>query len=302
MSGIISISWLTPDPVQILTEPWLLSSAMALPSPLMPRLTTWDSATDLELSRTIIVHADQVRRDCAISGELRLVATWWCPATGIGRLLSAKQILSDSARIEITLNGVVRGADVSEKMTLRTLLVLPSGTRAEQPLSPRRPGSILWEDAVDLVLEGSASRFPTESVDFSSLGWPSTSGWFLHWDDTELESPFQRAVRLYINSAHKSVCAAAAGPSSNAENRAIMSAIRFDVARSLLCHGLNDEAFVEDPSRWPSESVGDAIFRMLRLYFPHETPRSVAQMLKNQPERFSLYLQSTLAVFEDVKQ
>ena len=299
MTSIASASWLTPSPADIAPEPWRLK----LPGSqdwLPQRLTTWDSATDLALSRTIYLRTSAVRSTSGLTGALRIVGVWWCPGTGIGRALDIAEILPDETESSVLLEGTVAGAELSERLVLKTMLVTSSSTMASHKLAAQRPGSILWEEAFEVALEGSASRFPTETADFAAMGWPSDATWYLHWDDPDFDAPFRRAVRLYLNVKNEAVYRAVISPESEAKHRAVVSSIRFDVARSILAHGLTSSEFVEQADSWPADSVGDAIGRMLFSCFPEHAPHTVARMLDEQPERFSLILQASLHLFGDL--
>lgn len=296
MNSVTTVPWLTASPSEIEVEVWMTENEDG-PQILPQRLDGWDAAMNLLLNRTVVIQADAVRRECGIAGPLRLSAVWWCPGTNLGRPLAIAEILPNDTEITVTLEGIIKGEELSERLILRTLLVLPAGTYAEQLLSACRPGSVLWEDSFEIVLEGTASRFPTEIADFSAMNWPAEAGWRLHWEDDALDAPFGRAVRLYLNETNKAVCITATAARAP-EHRVISSVIRFDIARSLLTHGLCSEEFLQNPSGWPDDSVAGAISRMLEQYFPNDTPQNVAQMLSEDSECFSTNLQAALHLFE----
>lgn len=297
MTAIVTVPWLLPSASEISAEAWLTENEDG-PQLLPPRLDGWDAAMDLVLRRTVSVQAAMVRKECGLSGTPPAICRLVVPRNEFGRSLAVAEVPPDDSETTVTLEGVVKGEELSERLILRTLLVLPAGTVGEQPLSARRPGSVLWEDSCEVVLEGTASRFPTEIADFFAMGWPAEAGWHLQWDDTALDAPFRRAVRLYLNAANKAVCDAATTPARTPEYRVLSSAIRFDVARSLLMHGLYSEEFLQTPDGWPKDSVGDAIQRMLDQYFPNDTPQNVAKMLSESSGLFSAHLQAALHLFE----
>ena len=48
------------------------------------------------------------------------------------------------------------------------------------PLGASIPGSILWEDALEVDIEGEGTRFPVEVTDFEEQDWlPSSAAWYL---------------------------------------------------------------------------------------------------------------------------
>jgi hypothetical protein len=265
-------------------------------------LLHWDCSTDLLVRRTAAVDAKEVRRDCGFGRRdevrFRLAATWRCGGNPLRRCLCTKEIAADTDRAELSLEGLIPGSELAEKLTLETLLVLVDAS-APSPLSPSRPGSILWRDGKTVLLEGLASRFPIEVADFEALYQRPGAAWYLEWNCDDMTVPVRRGLRLLVNQRHPRVVLAATRPSASAESKAIASAIYCDVARSLICGALRSEDFRQECSSYEDDSVGKAIYGLLRDYFPGRVPDEIYMEMLAEPEEFNASIQAAAGLFRD---
>jgi hypothetical protein len=70
--------------------------------------------------------------------------------------------------------------------------------------------------------------------------------------------------------------------------------------RILVTGALADDEFTEDETEYSSGSVGDTVRRMITVYWPGESLRSVAHLLVSRPDRFDAELQHRTQVFHRV--
>lgn len=150
----------------------------------------WDPSVDLVLERRIAVDPVAARADAGLSETARLAcaATWLCPATTVRG--AGSRVALDAGSGDVTLELHIPGSELAGRVDVRTTIVLVNAGEGERPLAPHIPGSVLWEDTVQVPVEGGASRFPMEWLNFASAGWlPAGAGWYLEWSPEEPGAP-----------------------------------------------------------------------------------------------------------------
>lgn len=100
-------------------------------------------------TRALTVDVDAVRSQCRLGPDsaLAVIASWRSP--------NRTRLGGASERIDLgDLNGLLRtpiavsvpGPEAGGRLDLTTRVVLRSAGAAPSPISPRRPGSVLWTD------------------------------------------------------------------------------------------------------------------------------------------------------------
>jgi hypothetical protein len=281
------------------TDAWKLHEG-DLASDLPRALPHWDFNTKLQLSRWVSVDLNAFRTDCGLSqgDRLRLVAAWRASGTALRGRATAVELPVDEQQWQGRLVFSLSGHDLGGVVRISTQVVLASEINPARLLTARLPGSILWKDEWSVAVEGRASRFPVEIIDFTSTSWaPEHAGWYLSWNSDDLHRPFLGNVRLYINEKHPKVATAVQAPEANAENQAIVSAIFFDVGRLLLTGVLESVEFLDDPEGFGEGSTGKAVWRMMRAVFPTESPTTLRNTLGERAAYFNAVLQQQLKLF-----
>lgn len=259
-------------------------------------LPRWDPGTNLRFIRDIDVDAAQIRLDCGLPDDcaIRVSASWHCEGTTLRGRGSVVTLTGDDA--EVALEMALQGKDLSGKLVVRTAIVL--GTRLDAaPLRARRPGSVLWEDEQTVALEGEGSRFPTELVSFKDSGWqlPTRAAWALDWNRDDLEVPVLGGIRLYLNKDHPRIVAMLDSPRDPA-SVVFVAAMHQDIGRQLIRGAVLTDEFLER-EKYPRDSVGHVIVRLIKSRFPGESPTSLRVRLQQHPERFDSLLQDRLRAF-----
>jgi hypothetical protein len=261
-------------------------------------LPEWEPGTDLHLVRTAVVDPALVRRASGLPEDavLRMGVAWHCTGTtlrGRGTVVT----LPTSGEVRIPLELRIQGRDLAGSLRVRSMLVL-GGRLPPAPLRARRPGTLLWEDIHDVVLEGGGARFPMEVISFSQSSWrlPNHAAWALEWDREDLELPLLGALRLYLNADHPAVSAALAKPTDPASTT-LIAALHHDVARQLVVGALLSDEFVERTEKWPAESVGEVIHKLLSNRFKGDSPQDLRERLRQEPSQFEATLQDHLRAF-----
>lgn len=262
-----AVPYLLPPETAMAAQPWSFTDG----SELGDRLDHWDPFVELDLERVLEVDLDETRRACQLTehAAFALVATWSSNrtrVTGDGTVVELGN-LRGTVRTALTLT--VPGSEAGGRLTLRTRLVLRSPGEEPSPISPRRIGSILWEEESNLAVEGGAARFPITATDFKAIAYcPDEAAWFLEWDPGDLDAPVLGGMRLLVNSGHESLPDMLRSGSSDPRAAVLRSFVTFDVARSLLGGALRNDRFVDDPESFEDGTVGRMIFELLALCWP----------------------------------
>lgn len=279
-------------------EPWIQERS-GLPEILPPQLTDWDPVQDLALKRTLTIDLPRLRAECGLGrdAELALVVSWRSPGSGQrGRACERK--LEGDEEIACTLEATVPGPELAGSVRLITRIVLRRNGSADDSLAARRPGSILWEDEVQLLLEGIGSRFPMEVISFSAAGLPARAAWRLHWNRDDLNAQAMGCFCLLLNKNHPRLAVAASRMAPDPEAKAIWSAINLGVAREIITGALAEPTFVEPDATFEDNSVGDVALTLIARAFPGATPAAVLDRQRTAPDRFECELQAAFNLFD----
>jgi hypothetical protein len=271
-------------------EPWRISDGDEL---LGGRIEHWDPELRLGLDRTVTVDLGALLSETGIdsAADLALAAAWRSTRT---RLRAAGTIvaLHDRDGDAVTLAIEVPGRLTGGSLQLETMVVRTTAPTADAPLVARRPGSILWRDAVAVELEGQAARFPTSVVDFETIpGLDPDASWALEWSPNDLDQPVLGGLRVLVN-ARRDAIVAAAGWRSDPASLAIRSMIFFDVARSLVTGALANEEFVTGGREFEPDTVGRMLSDLLDRFWPGAAPAVLARRMAETPHRFESELQA----------
>ena len=258
-------------------------------------LENWDYARDIEVSCSLKLCPEALSEHLKIPlGELQLEAI--CRAgTGKGRFprtvceFARREINSASGRIEMT--GQLAGSELSARLHLECSIVLSSSPGLRQPLSPVKPGSRLWSEQFDILLEdGGDSRFPMESVSFRSVfsGKAYQSApWYFHWHPGNYQMDFAGSTRLYINSDNRRMHERIVEGDSM-----FLQPVLYDVISQIVSAAVADDHFWEEVSGYSEGSIGGQAVHWLGMAFPGLNPESIKSMLRYQPGDFHAALLS----------
>jgi hypothetical protein len=178
--------------------------------------------------------------------------------------------------------------------------MLMEAIKTRAPLSPHRPGSILWSDGTSVALEGQSARFPVQVVDFERAGivGGSRAAWFLQWRPTDLEAPTLGSVRLMLNRGHPIVARLVNEGAVAPELAAVQSALRHDVARQLIQGALDDPEFDRETNYGPG-ALGTALQGLIDTTFGNDSLAAIIGLRATSPQDFEARLQAAFHLFSD---
>ena len=299
MPRIQSPPFRTASEAAVAADPWIMQTPKG-PLVLLEKLPHWDYNTNIDLRRTLNVDVRQTLNDCGLNkGEqsLALLATARTDS-GFRHTVAFKDLTSTDDELETELAGILRGSEVGGTVTLETALLVRRPPDDPKPLQPRYPGSVLWSDTHQVTLEGSGSRFPIEVVPFDQIPWaPDGAAWYLAWEQSNLHQTVSSGLQLYVNASNEKVRRSVAAPERDAESTAIVSALYYEVGRTLVLAALRDTEFLEQNNVYGPGSIGLALQRLMTALFPVDSPMSLAHKLAARPSYFEAELQAKLKLF-----
>ncbi|MFI7596620.1 hypothetical protein [Actinoplanes sp. NPDC049681] len=262
-------------------------------------LPDWDYQTDVRLRRRIAVDSGDARMSAGLPQEARLaVSVRWDAAPSLIRGSAAWIPLEDDQH-EYTVQITLPGARIGGMVQVETMLVLASEI-PHRPATAHLPGSLLWNDSIEIRLQGDAPLFPIALVPFSGSSLPDRAAWFLELG-SDLEASALGAVQLLVNQEHPPVVAAlthAAAP--DAVERTVLSALRSDVVRSMLERAITDEEFemVYDYGKQTLGSVLQGLIRTCLSNYVQEDMAEIRRLHANDPPTFAAVVQAATALFQ----
>ena len=258
-------------------------------------LEGWDPSEKMRLRRRLDIDVDLVRRSCRLAeaDSLRIAVIAWSRAAGVRRCVFVSEPLEgDLSALEA--DATLDGDELADRVEITTQLVTSGSTASTDPIAPRGPGCVVWEDVFECRLEGRGSQFPLEAGDFEQMPWLRAPGapWHIDIDpDCDLDDLFLRCVRLQINSAHPSM-------QKHESDSRLVDVLSFDIARSMLFM-IRDRDEFEDGRDFPGGSVGEVVMNLLSTTFPGASVMEIRSEMEDDPNRFETRLRSNLRLFHD---
>src|SRR5262249_20114012 len=149
---------------------------------------------------------------CRLAPNALLRASCFWRSSGTSLVgAGASEIVGCNHGGNITLNLSIEPGQAAMSVVLGSVICVESAGSTSDPLAPRETGTILHESQHCVLLEGTASRFPVSSVDFTTLGWPRDAAWRLVWEHADLDVSPMVGLRLYVNERNQMVCEALQG-------------------------------------------------------------------------------------------
>ncbi|MFC4067009.1 hypothetical protein [Actinoplanes subglobosus] len=227
-------------------------------------LPEWDYQTDLKLRRRLSIDAAACRSAVGLDTDTPLaVSVRWSVIPSLLRGAAAWVPLMDNVQ-EYVIDVEIAGERLGGVVRVETILVL-AGEGPERPAVARLVGSDLWNDTIEIRLQGDAPLFPMALVPFSASGLPHKAAWFLEIGD-DLHATAMGAIQLLINQEHAPIVAALGRVSTPTDlDRVILSAMRSDITRTMLERALENDAF-NMSEKFGKETLGAVLQGLMRTY------------------------------------
>ncbi|MFD7159423.1 hypothetical protein ACFV9C_32825 [Kribbella sp. NPDC059898] len=269
--------------------------------PLPDRLPDWDYQTNLILRRAVEVDAKSLRIGAGLAPDtpLALAVIWIASGSGL-RAPGYRVALSGQDQEVCQIEIQIPGAEVGGRLSLDTVAVLDSRNSTGGPTAPRRAGSVLWRDRYEVQLQGDAPQFPISVIDFAKTSFPNDAAWHVQISGN-LFSATMGGMILLVNERNAAMVRAfqnAARPRT--VDKAVLSAVYFDVARAMAEHGLRSEELTEG-TPYPEGTLGATVISLLDRLFPGVSLVELKLRMEQSPAHFASELRAAVRLFEEVE-
>lgn len=285
-------------------EPWSVSIHGSV-RPVGDYLAGWDYTTPLVFEAAVRIDVEALIEECGLDPDdtVALIGLWECQSTFRREGSQPVEVAaSDRYVIRLAPDPSLIGGRVRLDRRL-VLLAAASGPRS--PLTASAQGSVLWQEPrgwrTTVALEGDATRFPTDTVDFRRTGGLAPdAAWHLEIDLGDPEVAALNAVRLRLNEGHPAIAAIISGQQDD-RSSAVMNALMWDVGRQLIHAALDQPEFVDGWGHFPEDSIGYVLQLLLQRTWPGEEARSLRAARDADPARFESSLQGRLQLFRGLE-
>jgi hypothetical protein len=265
-------------------------------------LRGWDFATSLKFDSAVTLDLNAVLQQCGLTSGARvaLVALWSSSSTGLRRLAASEEVTTSD---DLVLHFEIEPGVAGGRLTIERRIVLLRAGEATSDLAPRVPGATLWREprgmVQTIILEGDATRFPTEAVDFSRsvVGAPEAI-WWLWADLADLTANPLGAVRLYLNE-NNAIVRRLLGGTDDEMTRSLKEVLEWDVARALMDRALEEPEFAAGWGTFGAGSVGETLQTLMQKLFPGHDCDSLRALRAADAGVFDARLQASFRLFRD---
>lgn len=245
-------------------ESWVMDRDSKSEREVPGSLPDWDYQTNLHLSRRLSIDSAECRSAADLMPGVPLaLSVRWAVRPSLLRGSAAWIPLHDHT-LDYVIDVTLAGERLGGVVRLETQLVLAAQAEPRRAVA-HLAGSSLWNDAIEIRLQGDAPLFPIALIPFSGSSLPDRAAWYLELG-ADLHAAAMGAMQLLVNQEHLTVAAAISQASSPSEvDRAILSILRTDVIRTMLDRALTDEGF-EMTESFEEESLGAVLQGLFRTF------------------------------------
>ncbi|MEU6120938.1 hypothetical protein [Streptomyces sp. NPDC047123] len=294
----LALPYRSPAPSCVRADAWQLVLD-GVTTDLPESLDFWDYRMDIELSRTVHVDLPAARAGAGLDAGavLTVAAVWTASGSNLRGPVQRVPLTGDEVRT-VNLHAVLPGAQLGGVLSLETVLVLSRSTGTGAPFAPRRAGSLLWDDAVSLRLQGDAPLFPMTVIDFAQTSFRDGAAWHLQLG-SDLNAAAMGSMLLLVNERAEEVSTAFAHAARPGPvDRVVLSMVYSDCARIMMEHALLKEEFV-DEAGFSEDSLGATLVSLFHRLFPGRTIQDLRQLRHNSPSLFASELQAATRILQE---
>ncbi|KAB1944931.1 hypothetical protein [Brevibacterium linens] len=235
----------------------------------------------LQADIPLLLHTAGVSDDATIGLSL----SW--STQKVGRS-GVAEVVPIEAREVTSIVQIPRGT-VGGNLRLGAKVIMLEPGLASDRFAPNEIGAILWEESIEVRLEGDAPRLPVVIIPDGEPPFSGSSNarWHIWINHEDLTLPVDIAVRINLNQANPAISDMLDG-NGGAQGQVLLASLMLDLHRELVRRALLDVDDLESvffdasetasQSRFPDGSLGSAMESDLLLL------GGDIEMLKNQAE------------------
>lgn len=260
-------------------------------------LPSWGRGNDIHVKAELTTALESVIEDCDLPLEgarLGVLLRWNCPTTSIRGFGETVPVTGGTSRPTV----VIPGDDVAGAVNIELdVVLLENPVDDPDSVAPVRPGSVLWSRGLRVQLEGIGSTVHTASYDFVEAHELDPGAMWRINLESDPELHVTRAIRVCINTANKVTKIALdninSGKTLTRETQIWQRFLNIDLRTHLVwaALGLSQEKNLAEHEH-DEESYGQALYGILRSYFPEEDPTTLLQKAVTDPGSIAARVQN----------
>ncbi|WP_135452762.1 hypothetical protein [Mycobacterium sp. DL99] len=253
-----------------------------LREPLPDLLPGWDYASTDAIGLSVEVTSSTVLEATGLEqiDLIEAVAVADCPAM-LRRFVAQKRLSTDDTQtVELSIE--LPPGEAAQRLELSAFLLLAEDVIPKGRAASRRGSRLCVGPPRNILLEGDASRFPTEAVSFSALHLENAP-WTISAVFDDVSDSFMGSVRLLVNEEHELGRALLAPP----VEPQLEARLKLEVLRSLVA--LTSAQEISDDDDFPADSVGQVVDSMCKLFLNRSLHEAIQTYTRN-PLKFDRLL------------
>ncbi|GAA1815153.1 hypothetical protein GCM10009812_04830 [Nocardioides marinus] len=256
-------------------------------APLPDLMPAWDYSVRDRIGLNVDIDAMTVREKTGIENisDLEVVALVDCPST-LKRFVHRSRLAPHASQeVEVVID--LPPGEVAHRLDVAAFLLLATDLPPKSRTASRSGSRLATGPSRRVLLEGDASRFPTEAVSFASLNWADVP-WTLNAVFFDLSDSFMGSVRLLVNEDHplgRAVLSAEVDPATD-------SRLKLEVLRTLVGVVAAQENLDHDD--YPPESIGEVVASMCSVFL-NRTLAEAVHIYQRDPIKFDRLLYAGVA-------
>jgi hypothetical protein len=299
MSTIVIHPYRRADCLAVTVPQWLVTETGAV---LGDRLDGWVPSSTMDLSAVMEIDVAALASSTGLSleDEVTILCSWQCTATHLRDCARNEPQKIGKLRRQATLRMTIPAGRLDSGVLLKSTICLNRRISINSdPMVASQPGSILWQDHENgRHVSLGAGRFPLALVDFKTTGLGEAgSSWRLTVDSQDIDAPFKRVVRLYINSLNGRVVRALGENTRGIESSLIRQLLQYDIEKELVTIGVREHAKIE-ASRRDQGTLAAVLHDLLQKRFPDQKGDELSSRIIDDPKGFETELQARLGFLQ----
>jgi hypothetical protein len=299
MSTIVVHPHRMADRLSVSMPQWQLTQTGAV---LGDRLDGWVPSSSLDLSAVMEIDGAAFALSTGLSpeDEVTVLCSWQCTATHLRDCSVNPPVkLSDLPKRFALRMTILEGRVDSGVFLKATICLHRKISKNSDPMVASQTGAILWQDHENgRHVSLGAGRFPVAMVDFKTTGLGEAgSSWRLVVDSQDIDAPFKRLVRLYINSLNGRVVRALGENSRGIEASLIRQLLQYDIEKELVMIGVREHLRIK-ASQKDDGTLAAVLDDLLRKRFPEQGVEQLVSRMNEDPKGFETELQARLGFLQ----
>lgn len=295
MSTIVIHPHRRADSLSITVPQWLLTETGAV---LGERLDGWVPSSTLDISAVMEIDARAFISSTGLTSEdeVTVLCSWQCTATHLRDFAAKPPLKIGELPRQVALRLTVPSGRLDSGILLKATICLHKRCSVNpDPMVASQPGAVLWQDHENgRHVSLGAGRFPLALVDFKTTGLgEAASSWRLLVDSQDIDAPFKRAVRLYINSLNGRVVRALGEKARGVESSLIRQLLQYEIEKELVMIAVREHALIT-ASQKENGTLAAVLHDLVQRRFPERRADQLSSRMIDDPKGFETELQARL--------